>query len=97
MNYYDDPTFSYPTFWKGREYEHEAEIIALRRLLEGKHFDMAADIGGGFGRLARVLSEHAERVTLIDPSLVQRNLVQGYTDGKVILHEGDSERTGLVN
>jgi len=52
---YNDPLFNYAQFWTGRDYEHQAELVALRRLLAGRRYRHAADIGGGFGRLAVVL------------------------------------------
>jgi SAM-dependent methyltransferase len=73
---YNDPLFNYAQFWSGRDYEHQAELIALRRLLAGRRYGHAADIGGGFGRLAVVLTEYADRVTLADPSTQQLTLSQ---------------------
>ena len=54
---YNDPMFNYAQFWTGRDYEHEAELAALRRMLGGRRYQHAADIGGGFGRLAVILTE----------------------------------------
>ena len=52
---YDDPNFDYTKYWVGRDYENAAEEIAIRRLLKGKHFASAVDIGGGYGRLCSLL------------------------------------------
>jgi ubiquinone/menaquinone biosynthesis C-methylase UbiE len=71
---YNDPLFNYAQFWTGRDYEHQAELVALRRLLAGRRYRHAADIGGGYGRLAIVLTEYADRVTLVDPSTQQLEL-----------------------
>jgi ubiquinone/menaquinone biosynthesis C-methylase UbiE len=71
---YNDPLFNYAQFWTGRDYEHQAELVALRRLLSGHRYQHAADIGGGFGRLAVILTEYADRVTLVDPSTQQLGL-----------------------
>ena len=71
---YNDPMFNYAQFWTGRDYEHHAELAALRRLLAGRRYQHAADIGGGFGRLAVILTEYADRVTLVDPSTQQLEL-----------------------
>jgi SAM-dependent methyltransferase len=71
---YNDPTFNYARFWVGRDYEHHAEVIALRRLLRGRKFRHAVDIGGGYGRLSVILTGYAERVTLVDPSSQQLEL-----------------------
>lgn len=71
---YNDPLFNYAQFWTDRDYEHQAELVALRRLLAGRRYRHAADIGGGYGRLAVVLTEYADRVTLVDPSTQQLDL-----------------------
>jgi len=71
---YNDPLFNYAQYWTGRDYEHEAELLALRRLLSGNHYRHAADIGGGFGRLSAVLTDYADQVTLVDPSTQQLDL-----------------------
>jgi len=71
---YNDPTFNYAQFWTGRDYEHHAEVIALRRMLAGRRFGHAVDIGGGFGRISVILGDYADRVTLADPSTQQLEL-----------------------
>ena len=53
---YNDPDFNYAHFWRGRGYEHGAEVIAIRRLLNGRRFGHAVDVGGGFRRLSVVLA-----------------------------------------
>jgi SAM-dependent methyltransferase len=73
---YDDPLFNYVQFWTGRDYEHQAEVVALRTLLGRRRYGHAADIGGGYGRLSVILTEHADRVTLADPSTQQLALSQ---------------------
>ena len=71
---YNDPEFNYAHFWRGRGYEHKAEVLAIRRLLDGRRFGHAVDVGGGFGRLSVVLASFADRVTLVDPSSQQLDL-----------------------
>ena len=73
-DFYNDPAFNYAQFWSGRDYEHHAEVIAIRRLLNGRRFGHAVDVGGGFGRLSVVLAGYADRVTLVDPSTQQLEL-----------------------
>jgi SAM-dependent methyltransferase len=73
---YNDPTFNYAQFWQGRDYEHHAEVLALRCLLHGRKFSHAVDVGGGYGRLSVVLADYADRVTLVDPSSQQLDLSQ---------------------
>lgn len=75
---YNDPTHNYRKYWEGRDYENDAEEMAIRRLLENKHFRHAADIGGGFGRLCVLLEEYSDRVTLTDPSQQQLDLGEDY-------------------
>ena len=77
-HYYDDPRFDYAHWWLGREYEHESEVMAIRRLLHGRRFGSAADIGGGFGRLSMVLADYADHVTLVDPSAQQLELSRSF-------------------
>lgn len=71
---YNDPDFNYAHFWRGRGYEHGAEVIAIRRLLNGRRFGHAVDVGGGFGRLSVILAFFADHVTLVDPSSQQLDL-----------------------
>jgi SAM-dependent methyltransferase len=66
-----DRGYDYTKYWDNRDYEHAAEEIAIRRLLDGRHFGRAADVGGGFGRLCLLLREYADHVTLAEPSRTQ--------------------------
>jgi SAM-dependent methyltransferase len=75
-DYYDDPDFNYARWWVGRDYEHRAEVLAIRRLLRGHRFAHAVDVGGGFGRLSVVLAEFADTVTLTDSSRQQLDIAQ---------------------
>lgn len=77
-NQYDDPSHNYLHYWQGREYENIAETIAIKRLLKGKHFERAVDIGGGYGRLSVLFSEYAEKVTLAEPSTQQLEIAQEF-------------------
>ncbi len=78
---YNDPKHNYRSYWEGRDYENAAEEMAIRRLLEGKHFRHAADIGGGFGRLCLLLENYADAVTLTDPSQQQLDLGEDFLKG----------------
>lgn len=78
---YNDPTHNYLKYWEGREYEHGAEEIAIRRLLRGKHFRRAADVGGGYGRLCLLLKEYADKVTLAEPSQQQLDIAADFLKG----------------
>jgi len=75
---YNDPSHNYLRYWDGRDYEHAAEEMALRRLLSGKHFKHAVDIGGGYGRLCVFLEKYADKVTLAEPSQQQLDIAADY-------------------
>lgn len=75
---YNDPNHNYLHYWDGRQYEHEAEVLAIHRLLKGKRFKHAVDIGGGYGRLSIVLAFHAALVTLAEPSQQQLDIAKDF-------------------
>lgn len=75
---YNDPSYNYQDYWRGREYEHAAEEIAVSRLLRGKKFKHAVDVGGGYGRLSKYLTKFAEKVTLAEPSQQQLDIAKIY-------------------
>ncbi len=75
---YDDPSHNYLKYWEGRDYENEAEEMAIKRLLEGKHFKTAVDVGGGYGRLCVLLEKYADKVTLAEPSQQQLDIAKDF-------------------
>lgn len=75
---YNDPTHNYKDYWQGRDYEHAAEELAIKRLLKGKHFKHAVDVGGGYGRLSKYLTNFADKVTLAEPSQQQLDIGKEY-------------------
>jgi ubiquinone/menaquinone biosynthesis C-methylase UbiE len=65
--YYD--TYDYPSYWKGREYEHESEIIAIKNLLKNiPKISTIVEIGAGYGRLVPSYYFRAKKIILSDPS-----------------------------
>lgn len=63
-DYYD-----YPKYWKGREYEHESEVIAIKGLLQCvPEVNLLLDIGCGYGRLTPTYIYRAKKIILSDPS-----------------------------
>jgi ubiquinone/menaquinone biosynthesis C-methylase UbiE len=76
----NEPSVGCAEFREGSGYEHESEVMALRRLLDrlltGSRFRTAVDVGGGYGRLSAVLTEYADQVTLVDPSSQQLGLAK---------------------
>jgi ubiquinone/menaquinone biosynthesis C-methylase UbiE len=77
-DWYDDPNHDYRDYWQGRDYEDAAERLAISRLLKGKHFRHAVDIGGGYGRLCVFLENYADKVTLTDSSQQQLDIGKEY-------------------
>lgn len=75
---YNDPKHNYLHYWRGRDYENEAEQIAIKRFLKGKHFNSAVDIGGGYGRLCLLLEQFADKVTLAEPSQQQLDIAKDF-------------------
>lgn len=78
---YNDPKHNYLRYWDGREYEHQAEELAIRRLLRGRHFKTAVDVGGGYGRLCLLLQNYADKVVLAEPSQQQLELAAAFLKG----------------
>jgi len=65
--YYD--SYDYSSYWGGREYEHESEVIALRSFLSRiSQVERSLEIGGGFGRLVPYYAFRVKRALLTDPS-----------------------------
>lgn len=82
-DYYNDndEEHSYLKYWQGRDYEDASEQIAIRQFLKGKHFKIAADIGGGYGRLCLLLEDYADQVNLVEPSHQQLDIAVNYLNG----------------
>ncbi len=66
---YDDGAYSYQDYWQGRDYEHQAELHAMRSLLRSGSDGWIADLGCGFGRLAPAYLASARPVVFVDHSL----------------------------
>lgn len=94
-HFYDDLDFSYDRYWTSRQYEHQSEVAAIRQLLGRSKFRHIADIGGGFGRLSKILLKYTKLVTLIEPAQKQRHLAQKYLPEGVEIKSGLSNKTGL--
>lgn len=80
-----DRGYDYTQYWNNRDYENAAEQVAIRRLLKGRHFATAADVGGGFGRLALLLREYSDRVTLAEPSQTQLDAAEKFLAGTDVI------------
>ncbi len=81
-NQYNDPSHNYRDYWNNRSYEQAAEELMLRKLLKGRHFNNAVDVGGGYGRLSVVLKNYADNVTLAEPSQQQLDIAKDFLKDK---------------
>jgi SAM-dependent methyltransferase len=75
---YNDESYNYQNYWISRNYENQAELIAIKKLLKDRHFNVALDIGGGYGRLSIVLEKYADKVYLTDSSKRQLQLAETF-------------------
>ncbi|HWO68495.1 MAG TPA: class I SAM-dependent methyltransferase [Umezawaea sp.] len=77
-DHYDGPAHDYLSYWDGRDYEHAAEEMAIRKLLGDNRYEHAVDVGGGYGRLSLLLRRFADRVTVAEPSRRQLDVAERY-------------------
>jgi ubiquinone/menaquinone biosynthesis C-methylase UbiE len=62
-------TYDYASYWEGREYEHQAEIEAIKDFLTKiPKVTKILEIGAGFGRLVPVYAHRAKKIIVSDPS-----------------------------
>lgn len=62
-------SYDYSAYWEGRDYEHNSEVIALKKLLDKiPKIRTIIEIGGGFGRLAPAYAYRAKRIIFSEPS-----------------------------
>ena len=62
-------SYDYPAYWKGREYEHSSEFLAIKEmLLKIPKVDRSIEIGAGFGRLLPFYQFRVKKAVLSDPS-----------------------------
>jgi ubiquinone/menaquinone biosynthesis C-methylase UbiE len=62
-------TYDYPSYWEGRDYEHQSEVYALDSFLQKiNRIDSLIEIGSGYGRLVPCYLYRAKRIVLTDPS-----------------------------
>ncbi len=100
MAFYD--YYNYQQYWQGRKYEHEAEKIALERLLKkipNKNKKIIIEIGAGFGRLVPIYAPKFLSCYLIEPS---KKLISQAKTGlakyqNITLQEGRAEDLKLKN
>ena len=77
-------------FWEntGREYEDQADRMAIRKLLP-KRMEKFADIGGGYGRLANEYLKRAHKVIIFDYSKTELEQAKEIYGDKIETRAGD--------
>ncbi|MBQ3433138.1 class I SAM-dependent methyltransferase [Candidatus Saccharibacteria bacterium] len=77
-------------FWENvdREYEDQADRMAIRKLLP-KRMDKFADIGGGYGRLANEYLKRAHTVIIFDYSKSELEQAKDIYGDKIETRAGD--------
>lgn len=77
-------------FWEDvdREYEDQADRMAIRKLLP-KRMDQFADIGGGYGRLANEYLKRAHKIILFDYSKSELAQAKEIYGDKIETRAGD--------
>lgn len=66
---YDEFEYDYSTYWKNRNYEHFAEVIALKKLFLEDNGNFFIDIGGSFGRHLPMYYNKFKNPIIVDYSL----------------------------
>lgn len=75
--------YDYQAYWKGREYEHESEKLAIKRLFNRiKRGGSWLEVGAGFGRTASLYASYCDEVTLLDPSSKNLASARKYLSGE---------------
>ena len=75
---YNDVSHNYLNYWNHRNYEHQSEVLAIKKLLGNNHYKLAVDIGGGYGRLTVLLENYADQVILAEPSSRQLEIADDF-------------------
>ena len=77
-------------FWEDvdREYEDQADRMAIRKLLP-KRMEKFADIGGGYGRLTNEYLKRARKVTIFDYSKSELKQAKEIYGDKIETKSGD--------
>lgn len=80
-------TYDYPSYWKGREYEHKSEIIAFKSFIEKiKYLKVIVDMGAGYGRLTPHYLFRSEKTILVDPSEKLLRLARNKINTKKVIY-----------
>jgi ubiquinone/menaquinone biosynthesis C-methylase UbiE len=62
--------YDYPSYWKGRKYEHASEILAINAFIARiPKLKNIIEIGAGYGRIVPTYVFRAKKIVLTDPSM----------------------------
>lgn len=62
-------TYDYPSYWINREYEHKAEVYALKSFLKKiPRINKLIEVGAGYGRLVPIYLARPKKIVISDPS-----------------------------
>lgn len=96
--------YDYPSYWKGRSYEHNSEFIAIKSLLTKiSKINKSIEIGAGYGRLLPSYLFRVKKALLTDPSAKLISLgMKKYTKNKKVSFlqsklENLKNKKGIVN
>lgn len=79
-------TYDYPSYWEGRVYEHQSEILAIKYFLNKiPKFDSLLEVGCGYGRLTPSYLFRTKKAILSDPSATLLKLARkAYRNNKKV-------------
>ncbi|MBN1169297.1 methyltransferase domain-containing protein [Candidatus Woesebacteria bacterium] len=61
--------YDYPSYWKGRSYEHRSETLVIKSFLKKlPKIKNILEIGAGYGRLTNIYKKYCQNIILSDPS-----------------------------
>ena len=85
VKYHDDNfDYAYSNFWQGRDYDHQSEILILKKYfkkyIRPNNYPWITDIGGNFGRLIPMYATSFSEVAVVDYADNQFHIAQQTAD-----------------
>ena len=79
-------SYDYPSYWNDRDYEHKAEVLALKAFLKKiPKIKSILEIGAGYGRLTPTYLFRSPKITLADPSGKLLKIAKGSIKAKRVI------------
>jgi ubiquinone/menaquinone biosynthesis C-methylase UbiE len=69
ITFYDQNKYDYSNYWKNRDYEHQAEVVALKKCFKGISGNWVIDLGGSYGRHTPQYYQLFHNCVLLDYSI----------------------------